>query len=158
MLANVQQTTIQPIIKAVVAKGALIHTDEYKVYARLPAWGYQHKTVCHGHGEYEHTGRYPSQTAANAARKSNGNRSRSPPVPARVRSSGDQRVGGEWACRRGVPRRYTDASAGQRNRPLPRFAAPADEQAVAPGHSGPGSSRRVGRTDDPGCDRRASYR
>ena len=22
------------------------------VYARLQAWGYQHKTVCHGHGEY----------------------------------------------------------------------------------------------------------
>ena len=21
-------------------------------YARLPAWGYQHKTVCHAHGEY----------------------------------------------------------------------------------------------------------
>jgi len=52
MLANVQQTTIQPIIAATVAKGALIHTDEYGIYARLPAWGYQHKTVCHGRGEY----------------------------------------------------------------------------------------------------------
>ena len=52
MLANVQQTTIQPIIEAAVAKGARIHTDEYNVYARLPAWGYQHKTVCHGRGEY----------------------------------------------------------------------------------------------------------
>jgi transposase len=52
MLANVQQTTIQPIIKATVAKGALIHTDAYGIYARLPAWGYQHKTVCHGRGEY----------------------------------------------------------------------------------------------------------
>ena len=52
MLANVQQTTIQPIIEAAVAKGARIHTDEYGVYARLPAWGYQHKTVCHGRGEY----------------------------------------------------------------------------------------------------------
>src|SRR4051812_25619590 len=37
MLANVQQTTIQPIIEATVAKGALIHTDEYGIYARLPA-------------------------------------------------------------------------------------------------------------------------
>ena len=52
MLANVQQTTIKPIIEAGVAKGALIHTDEYDIYARLPAWGYEHKTVCHGRGEY----------------------------------------------------------------------------------------------------------
>ena len=52
MLANVQQTTIKPIIEAGVAKGALIHTDEYDIYARLLAWGYEHKTVCHGRGEY----------------------------------------------------------------------------------------------------------
>jgi hypothetical protein len=52
ILANVQQTTIKPIIEAGVAKGALIHTDEYDIYARLPAWGYEHKTVCHGRGEY----------------------------------------------------------------------------------------------------------
>jgi len=52
MLANVQQTTIKPIIEATVAKGALIYTDEYGVYARLLAWGYQHKTVCHAQGEY----------------------------------------------------------------------------------------------------------
>ena len=52
MLANVQQTTIKPIIEATVAKGALIDTDEYGVYARLLAWGYRHKTVCHGRGEY----------------------------------------------------------------------------------------------------------
>ena len=50
-LANVQQTTIKPIIEAAVARGTLVHTDEYKVYARLPAWGYRHKTVCHGRGE-----------------------------------------------------------------------------------------------------------
>ena len=48
MLANVQQITIQPIIAATIAKGALVHTDEYGVYARLEGWGYQHKTVCHG--------------------------------------------------------------------------------------------------------------
>src|ERR671912_329712 len=52
MLANVQQTTIKPIIEATVAKGALIYTDEYGVYASLLAWGYQHKTVCHAQGEY----------------------------------------------------------------------------------------------------------
>jgi len=32
--------------------GTLIYTDEYKIYARLVAWGYQHKTVCHAQGEY----------------------------------------------------------------------------------------------------------
>ena len=52
MLANVQQTTIQPIIQAAVTKGSLVHTDEYASYARLPAWGYRHVTVCHGRGEY----------------------------------------------------------------------------------------------------------
>ena len=52
MLANVQQKTIQPIIEATVAKGARIHTDEYDIYARLPAWGYRHETVCHARGEY----------------------------------------------------------------------------------------------------------
>jgi transposase len=51
MLANVQQTTIRPIIAAAVATGTLVHTDEYGVYARLEAWGYRHKTVCHGRGE-----------------------------------------------------------------------------------------------------------
>src|ERR687894_1022777 len=52
MLANVQQTTIQPIIEAAVAKGTRVHTDEYASYARLPAWGYRHVTVCHTRGEY----------------------------------------------------------------------------------------------------------
>ena len=52
MLANVQQATIKPVIEATVAKGSLIYTDEYKVHARLPAWSYRHKTVCHGQGEY----------------------------------------------------------------------------------------------------------
>jgi len=52
MLANVQQATIKPIITQAVASGTLIHTDEYDIYARLPAWGYGHKTVCHASGEY----------------------------------------------------------------------------------------------------------
>ena len=52
MLANVQQATIRPVIEATVAQGALVHTDEYDVYARLEAWGYGHKTVCHARGEY----------------------------------------------------------------------------------------------------------
>lgn len=52
MLANVQQTTIKPIIEAAVATDTLVHTDEYTIYARLEAWGYRHRTVCHGRGEY----------------------------------------------------------------------------------------------------------
>ena len=52
MLANVQQATIRPIITKVVRAGARIFTDEYNIYARLPSWGYQHDTVCHGRGEY----------------------------------------------------------------------------------------------------------
>ena len=51
MLPKVQQTTIKPVIAASVVPGTLIHTDEYDIYARLPAWGYEHKTVCHAHGE-----------------------------------------------------------------------------------------------------------
>ena len=52
MPANVRQTTIKPVIEAAVAGGTLVYTDEYGSYARLPAWGYRHKTVCHGRGEY----------------------------------------------------------------------------------------------------------
>ena len=37
MLANVQQKTIQPIIEAAVAQRSQINTDEYDIYARLPA-------------------------------------------------------------------------------------------------------------------------
>lgn len=52
MLTNVQQATIAPLIKATIAPGTLVYTDDYAIYARLPEWGYQHKTVCHGKGEY----------------------------------------------------------------------------------------------------------
>jgi transposase len=52
MLENVQQKTIEPLIKTSIAPGALVYTDEYDIYARLEEWGYAHKSVCHGHGEY----------------------------------------------------------------------------------------------------------
>ena len=42
MLADVRQKTIRPIIEAAVAEGTRVHTDECGIYARLPAWGYQH--------------------------------------------------------------------------------------------------------------------
>ncbi len=31
---------------------SLLYKHEYDNYARLPAWGYQHQTVCHSAGEY----------------------------------------------------------------------------------------------------------
>ena len=49
---NVQQKTIKPIITETVAEGSLIYTDEYNIYNRLTEWGYAHKTVNHGAGEY----------------------------------------------------------------------------------------------------------
>jgi transposase len=52
MLPNVKQKTIKPIMEAMVVKGTMIYTDEDAIYARLNAWGYRHKTVCHGRGEY----------------------------------------------------------------------------------------------------------
>lgn len=52
MLANVQQKTIAPLIKATIATGTQVYTDEYAIYNPLPEWGYEHKTVCHGAGEY----------------------------------------------------------------------------------------------------------
>ena len=52
MLANVQQVTIKPIIKATVAPGTMVYTDEYSIYNSLETWGYLHKTVCHSKGEY----------------------------------------------------------------------------------------------------------
>ena len=52
MLSDVRQRTIEPVITGAVAAGSLVHTDEYAIYTHLPAWGYRHKTVCHGRGEY----------------------------------------------------------------------------------------------------------
>lgn len=52
MLANVRQKTIEPLMKATIAPGAQVYTDEYDIYARLDEWGYGHRSVCHGQGEY----------------------------------------------------------------------------------------------------------
>lgn len=52
VLANVQQKTIEPIIKKVVKKGSLIYTDEYNIYSKIRQWDFEHKTVCHSKGEY----------------------------------------------------------------------------------------------------------
>jgi hypothetical protein len=57
-LTNVQQAIIKPLIKATINFGSLIYTDEYAIYSPLIKWGYKHKTVCHGRGEYARSGRW----------------------------------------------------------------------------------------------------
>ena len=52
MLANVQQHTIASLIKASVMPGTLVYTDEYAIYDRLEEWGYRHRSVNHGSGEF----------------------------------------------------------------------------------------------------------
>jgi transposase-like protein len=52
MLENVQQVTIGPLIKQTIAPGTMVYTDEDDIYARLPEWGYTHRTVCHAAGEF----------------------------------------------------------------------------------------------------------
>ena len=52
MLENVQQVTIEPIIRSTIAPSTLIHTGEYAIYHRLENWGCAHKSVCHSAGEY----------------------------------------------------------------------------------------------------------
>jgi transposase-like protein len=52
MLANVQQATIEPLIRATIALESVVYTDEYDIYNRLGEWGYVHHTVCHGKREY----------------------------------------------------------------------------------------------------------
>jgi len=52
VLDNVRQVTIQPMIDKFIKPGTLVNTDEYDIYGRLTEWGYEHKSVCHSHGEY----------------------------------------------------------------------------------------------------------
>jgi transposase-like protein len=52
MLPDVKQKTIAPLIKAAIAPGSVVYTDEYDIYARLSQWGYTHRTVCHADGEF----------------------------------------------------------------------------------------------------------
>jgi transposase-like protein len=52
LLANVKQKTIEPFIKDTIVPGTRVYTDEYSIYARLQSWGYNHKSVNHGRGEF----------------------------------------------------------------------------------------------------------
>jgi transposase-like protein len=51
-MAKVQQKTIEPFIQETIAPGTRVYTDAYSISARLCAWGYDHKSVNHGRGEY----------------------------------------------------------------------------------------------------------
>ena len=52
MLENVKQVTVKPLIEQFIKPDTLVYTDEYAIYNKLVAWGYGHKSVCHGEGEY----------------------------------------------------------------------------------------------------------
>jgi transposase len=52
VVPNVQQATIRPLFEQYVAPKTLINTDEYNIYNKLTAWGYEHKTVNHAKGEF----------------------------------------------------------------------------------------------------------
>jgi len=52
LLANVKQKTIEPLIKDAIVPGTRVYTDEYSIYARMQTWGYDHKHVNHGRGEF----------------------------------------------------------------------------------------------------------
>ena len=51
MLDNVRQVTIKSLIEQFIAPGTQVNTDEYDIYSRAE-WGFEHKTVYHGRGEY----------------------------------------------------------------------------------------------------------
>ena len=52
MLANVQQVTIDPLMRASIAIGTIVYTDEYDIYSRVTQWGFEHHTVNHSKKEY----------------------------------------------------------------------------------------------------------
>ena len=52
MLANVQQVTIEPLMRASIAIGTIVYTDEYDIYSRVTQWGFEHHTVNHSKKEY----------------------------------------------------------------------------------------------------------
>ena len=52
LLAHVEQKTIEPFITDTIIAGTRVYTDEYSMYARLQSWGYDHKRVNPGRGEF----------------------------------------------------------------------------------------------------------
>ena len=47
-----RKATLEPMIEATVAKGAVVYTDELKSYGGLAAKGYAHSMVNHSAGVY----------------------------------------------------------------------------------------------------------
>jgi transposase-like protein len=52
VVENVKQKTIQPILEGSIQKNSIIYTDEYNIYNKVKDWGYEHKVVNHGAGQY----------------------------------------------------------------------------------------------------------
>lgn len=52
VVPNVQSKTILPIIQEQVSEGATIHTDDYQIYNKLGALGYDHKRIPHSEEIY----------------------------------------------------------------------------------------------------------
>ena len=40
------------LLTATITSGSLVCPDEYAIYTPLSKWGYEHKTMCYGQGEY----------------------------------------------------------------------------------------------------------
>ena len=41
-----------PLLRRTIAPGAVVYTEEYDIYARLPEWGDTPQPVCHAAGEF----------------------------------------------------------------------------------------------------------
>src|SRR5262245_41633046 len=52
LLHNVRQKPIEPCSKDTRVPGTGVYTDASSIDARLSAWGYDHKRVNHGRGEF----------------------------------------------------------------------------------------------------------
>lgn len=52
VVPNCKRDTVFPIVKAHVAEGTEVFTDEFRVYDTLSEEGYRHDTVCHSEGQY----------------------------------------------------------------------------------------------------------
>lgn len=52
LVPNLKKPAVFPLIRKVVVPGSRIFTDGYKLYRRLPRYGYHHEWVDHEAGEY----------------------------------------------------------------------------------------------------------
>ena len=52
IVPNVRKETLLPEVKANVAEGSIVHTDELLSYKGIPALGFEHETVNHARGCY----------------------------------------------------------------------------------------------------------